>query len=151
MKIEAELVGAIGDRILYVVFKKDDEVMPNTLFKLQHPGNLKVDEWEESMVKREGEDVKFSSKTRTKNFFKQCVFPVKDPVIPQEEELIKEYGSNTGGTLDPEQISPAVYGVWQKLQNRFFSGSLFAEIPEPIAKSNGRADSVGGRQGDQEA
>lgn len=135
-KPRVEVVGADGDRVLYIQFFQDAEPMKNQLWKLQHPGNSVVDTWEESIVKRDDEGLRFSTKMMTQNFFKSCVFPVNEGVTVLEKELEKEFGGNESGKLKPDDIPPLMYGVWQKLQSRFFNGDLWSDIPEPKPKSD---------------
>ncbi|MCX8000786.1 MAG: hypothetical protein N3A69_17865, partial [Leptospiraceae bacterium] len=71
--LEVEVVGSSRDRVLYIVFKNDEEIVPNSLYRLQHPGMLTVERWNSAMFKQSGEDIKVDTATRTKNFFKECV------------------------------------------------------------------------------
>lgn len=133
MKTNIEVVGndfGAGVELLYVVIKKDDEPIENGLFRLQHPGNLEVDRWNESMVKQSEGDMTFATRERTKKFFDQCVYPVESGNSEIEKTLIARYGANTGGKLQPNSIRPNLYGVWQKLQTRFFGGDIFDDVPE---------------------
>jgi hypothetical protein len=152
MKTTIEVVGndrALDTELLYVVVKKNDQAKPNGLFRLQHPGNLELDSWNESVIKQEDGSFKVSSKERTKKFFDKCVLCVDDPKTEIEKELVSLYGENKIGKLNPDKIHPSEYGVWQKLQTRFFSGDIFDEIPEPREESNSQPnaeDSKGSRR-----
>lgn len=141
-KIDAEIVGGDGRKIAYIVLKADNKTIPETLYKLQHPGNLMADEMQESMIVREGDDFALSSKLRTQRFFQECVFPVRSPgVTALEKELIQEYGG-TEQRPDPDELHPSIYRAWGQIQTLFFGGDLWDFDIEALAgKANGEGDS----------
>lgn len=133
-KIDVVVVGAntneaIGRTVVYVQFEKNGEAMPNQLWALQHPGNLTVEKWGDSMLKHEDGKLEFDSTEKTKNFFRSCVRPVTG-VTDFEKQLVEKYGENKADKPDPDKLDPRLFGVWQKLQPNFLSGEIFDQIPE---------------------
>lgn len=136
-KIDAEIVGSDGRKIAYIVLKADDKTIPGTLYKLQHPGNMVADEMTESMIVRDGDDFGLSSRVRTKRFFLECVFPVKEPgITPLEKELIAHYGG-TEQRPDPDDMHPKLYRAWTQIQALFFGGDLWDFDLEAFATEAG--------------
>ncbi|EMO62658.1 hypothetical protein LEP1GSC133_1623 [Leptospira borgpetersenii serovar Pomona str. 200901868] len=147
--VETKIVGQDGDKILYLQFFKDEEPMKNQLWKLQHPGNKTVDSWNESMILRKGEEVSVRTSIRTKNFFDYCVFGVKDPVTDLEIDLAAEYGENEFKKIKQDDIQPRLYGVWQKVQVRFFDGDLWDDVPIPHSEPVSGRNKNGGQEKDR--
>lgn len=134
-KANVVIVGEAGDKTLYIIFKEGDKALPNSLFRLQHPGMEIVERWNNSVIQSSGDDVKIQTVSRTKNFFKDCVFPVETPMSDLESSLVDKYGANSGGKLNPEKVHPKFIGIWQRVSSRFLDGSLWDEIPEPEQSS----------------
>jgi hypothetical protein len=132
-----------GEKVVYVVFEKDGEVMPDHLFRLQYPGNKRVAEWKDSIMTMEDENLKYSSSFITNKFFSECVFPVTNKGLDYEAELIEKYGENKGGKPKFDDIKPYLAGAWQKLQSSFLSGDLFLEVVEPEPETSDRQTDPG--------
>jgi hypothetical protein len=130
MKPQVVIVGEAGEKILYIAFFQNEDVVPNSLFKLQHPGMLEVEKWSNEVVKNTGDGLKLETIPRTKRFFKDCVFPVSEAVIPLEEILIQKYGKNEQPKPTPESIPPRYISLWQRVSTRFLDGELWNDIPE---------------------
>lgn len=129
-KPEVVIVGEAGDKVLYIGIFQNEKFIPNTLFKLQHPGMLEVEKWNNEVIKHDNGDMKLETISRKKRFFKECVFPVADAMVPIEEQLISKYGKNEGPKLTPETIPPKYHSLWQRVSTRFLDGDLWNEIPE---------------------
>ncbi|EMF82123.1 hypothetical protein LEP1GSC188_3412 [Leptospira weilii serovar Topaz str. LT2116] len=149
-KTEIEIVGQSGDKILYIQFFKGAEPLPEQLWKLQHPGNKRVDEWGEEMVRQKDGDLEVKTSLRTERFFKECVFGVTDPNTSLEEELVKKFGKTPTKTLKRDDITPRLYGLWGKLIPRFFDGAIWDEIPESVEAAGRSRDNGGSRKENQE-
>lgn len=152
-KIEVVVVGSqtnekIGRTVIYIQFEKNGEAMPNQLWALQHPGNLAVEKWRDSMLRHDGGKLEFDSSTQTQNFFKECVRPV-DGLTDLEKELVAKYGVNKSGKPDPDTIDPRIFGVWQKVQINFLSGDIFDQIPEPEPTSDNGATAATSPKGNR--
>jgi hypothetical protein len=129
-KIRVLVVEEVGDKNIYVILRKDEEVIPNSLYRLQHPGMMNVENWNSSSVSRDGENVKVDSTFRIKKFFSDCVKPVEVPQGDIEEELVQKYGANTGGKINPNTLAPKYHAAWNKVIPRFLDGSLWEDIPD---------------------
>ena len=134
-KIEVIIVGAqeddkLGRSIVYVQFFKDGKPMQDQLWALTYPGNLTVEKWRDSMVRQENGELKFDSSIQTEAFFRNCIRPLGEPLTPLEKSIVSKYGNNKSPKPDPNTIHPKLFGVWQKLQNRFLGGDIFDEISE---------------------
>ncbi|AXX17429.1 MULTISPECIES: hypothetical protein [Leptospira] len=149
-KTEIEIVGQDGDKILYIQFFKGVEQLPKQLWKLQHPGNKRVDVWNEEMVRQKDGDLELKTSLRTERFFKECVFGIVEPATPLEEELVNKFGKTPTKSLKREDIPPLLYGLWGKLIPRFFDGALWDTIPESIETTGKSGDRSGNKQEDRE-
>ncbi|WP_017863262.1 hypothetical protein [Leptospira santarosai] len=145
-KTEIEIVGAAGDKVLYIQFFKGAEPLSGQLWKLQHPGNKRVDEWDDEMLRQRDGGLELKTSLRTERFFRECVKGVIEPATPLEAELVERFGASPTKTLRRDDIHPRLYGLWGKLAPRFFDGSIWDEIPESVGPANGR----GGSSGDNE-
>ena len=45
---------------------------------------------------------------------------------------VKKYGANPiqKRDLNINEMHPGIYGVWQKVQKRFFDGDIFFDVPD---------------------
>lgn len=144
-KPEVVIVAEGSDKILYVAFFQNEEVIPNTLFRLQHPGMLEVEKWGNQMFEQKGEAMKLDTTVRTKRFFKECVFPVSEALTPDEEILISKYGANKNPKPTPENVHPRFHSLWQRVSSRFLDGDLWNDIPESgnVGNPNGGSELLG--------
>ncbi|MBK8397429.1 MAG: hypothetical protein IPL26_19620 [Leptospiraceae bacterium] len=138
-KPEVVVVAEASDKVLYINFFQDGESIPNTLFRLQHPGMLEVEKWGNQVVTHKGDGMDLNTTIRTKRFFKECVFPVDKAITPEEDSLIAEYGVNNGGKPEPEKIHPRFHSLWHRVSTRFLDGDLWNDIPESRSDSDNRA------------
>lgn len=130
-KTTVEVVGIADDNTIYTVFEKGGETIPNTLFRLQHPGMEEVEDWDNSIINNDSSgDVSLQTKTRTRNFFKKCVFPVDVGHSELEKKLIEKYGSNKSAKPNPETIPPRYHHIWRRVSRSFLDGSIWDEIPD---------------------
>lgn len=132
VKVEPVIVGGVGHKSIYLIFAKNDTPIKGELWRLQHPGNELVDQWEESIVSHDEGGVSVSREVLTKKFFSECVFPVNEPFGDLEGSLVKKYGANPiqKRDLNINEMHPGIYGVWQKVQKRFFDGDIFFDVPD---------------------
>ncbi len=140
-KAEVVVVGEAGDKILYISFVKDGEVIPNTLFKLQHPGMLETEKWGNQMISHKVDSVDVNTSVRTKRFFNECVFPVKEAITGLEQELVAEYGINSEPKPTPDTIHPRFHSLWHRVSTRFLDGDLWNALPESRSESGGHSES----------
>ena len=138
-KPEVVIVAEGSDRILYVNFFQNGESIPNTLFRLQHPGMLEVEKWGNQVIEHSGDKMKLDTTIRTKRFFKECVFPVTEALTPLEESLIGKYGANNTNKPTPETVHPRFQSLWHRVSTRFLDGDLWNDIPESGDESFGHA------------
>ncbi|MDO6395436.1 hypothetical protein Q4554_15265 [Leptospira santarosai] len=150
-KTEIEIVGAAGDKVLYIQFFKGAEPLPGQLWKLQHPGNKRVDEWDDEMLRQRDGGLELKTSLRTERFFRECVKGMIEPATPLEAELVERFGASPTKTLKRDDIHPRIYGLWGKLIPRFFDGSIWDEIPESVGLANGRGSSSGDSKEDRES
>ena len=129
-KVSVHIVEEAGDKNIYVVLKKGEDEIPDTLYRLQHPGFMTVENWNSSSVNRDSDSVKVDSTFRIKKFFSDCVKPVETPIGEIEEALVEKYGANKGGKINPNTLAPKYHAVWNKVIPRFLDGSLWEDIPE---------------------
>lgn len=129
-KPEVVIVAEASDRVLYVNFFQSDVSIPDTLYRLQHPGMLEVEKWGNQVIEHNGDKMRLDTTIRTKRFFKECVFPVNEALTPLEESLVEKYGLNNGGKPTPETIHPRFHSLWQRVSARFLDGDLWNDIPE---------------------
>lgn len=140
-KPEIVIVGEAGDKVLYINIFQNGEPVKNTLYRLQHPGMMIVEQWNNEVLKHNGDSIKLETVSRTKKFFKECVFPVSEAITPLEESLVESYGKNESGKLTPDDISPKYHSLWQRVSSRFLDGDLWNDIPEsgiePVKEGSG--------------
>jgi hypothetical protein len=139
-KPEVVIVAEGSDKVLYINFFQNGDAIPNTLYRLQHPGMLEVEKWSNQVIEHNGDKMKLDTTVRTKRFFKECVFPVSEALTPEEEILVEKYGLNQGGKPTPETIHPRFHSLWQRVSTRFLDGDLWNDIPESGNESNDRAN-----------
>jgi len=144
-KPEIVIVAEASDKVLYINFFKDGESIPNTLYRLQHPGMLEVEKWGNQVVQHKGDSMDLNTTIRTKRFFKECVFPVTEALTPEEESLIAEYGANNGGKPTPETIHPRFHSLWHRVSTRFLDGDLWNDVPESGNEPDSGAVAVKGK------
>jgi hypothetical protein len=144
-KPEIVIVAEGNDKVLYINFFQNGEPIPNTLFRLQHPGMLEVEKWGNQVINHKGDSMTLDTTVRTKRFFKECVFPVSEAITPDEEILIEKYGLNQGGKPTPETIHPRFHSLWQRVSSRFLDGDLWNDIPESGNEPDSRAVTSGGK------
>ena len=137
-KPEVVIVAEGNEKVLYINFFQEGESIPNTLYRLQHPGMLEVEKWSNQVFEHNGEKLKIDSTTKTKRFFKECVFPVNEALTTVEETLVEKYGLNNSGKPDPMNIHPRFHSLWSRVSSRFLDGDLWNDVPESEPESNER-------------
>jgi len=144
-KYDAEVVGVGGRKVAYIIFRLDGEVIPDSLFRLTHPGNIRARDMIASAfgANKEEDDINFSIQPGTKimNFFSECVKPVRiTGVTPLEDDLINKYGANNEDP-DPDSMPPKLFDAWEKVQALFFGGDLWDfDVPPVTEKAVGKSD-----------
>ena len=130
MVVGSQMDDLLGKHIVYVQFTSNDEPIKGQLWALTYPGNLTVERWRDSTIRHENGEMKFESSSLTEKFFKSCVRPVDGTLTEFEKTLAGKYGANQSSKINPDVLSPKLFGVWQKLQARFFSGDIFSDVSE---------------------